>query len=204
MRIQFLLPLFWVLLVSSCQQQSNTADSTSATPSAPQPLTEEEKTQYQEKGQKIALSVFTALSGQLQQAMGEGGVPQAIEHCNLVASPLVDSLSKEYNATVRRTSLKIRNPKDAPTAEERQMLEQYQATHAAGGALKPKIIQQGENIAFYAPIGIQPLCLKCHGKIGENIADADYNTIKSLYPTDEAIGYQEGDLRGMWSISFVH
>jgi len=48
-----------------------------------------------------------------------------------------------------------------------------------------------------------PLCEKCHGKIGSTLKEADYASIKSLYPEDMAIGYKTGDLRGMWSISFL-
>lgn len=203
MRIKIITFFFLTTVIVACQQTDKQSDSqTDTTTVAQEPLTEEEKQQYKEQGQKIALSVFTELSGQLQQALQEGGVPQAIEHCNLVAMPLVDSLSKVYQADIKRTSLKVRNPEDAPTAEERDLLQNYAATKAEGGALEPVVLRQGKDIAFYAPIGIQPLCLKCHGTVGEDIAEADYETIKRLYPEDEAIGYQEGDLRGMWRITF--
>jgi hypothetical protein len=36
----------------------------------------------------------------------------------LAAYPLVDSLSQVHKTYIRRTSLKVRNPKDAPTESE--------------------------------------------------------------------------------------
>jgi len=166
-------------------------------------LTEEQKTAYLEQGKAIAAATFVELSGQLQSAMKEGGVPNAARYCNTVAYPLVDSLSDVHGADIRRTSLLIRNPKDAPTAREREQLEAFAAAKEAGEPLQPLVkAVNAQEIAFYAPISMQPLCLKCHGKLGETLAEADYAVIKEKYPTDEAIGYEAGDLRGMWSITF--
>lgn len=158
---------------------------------------------YFEKGQAIAAATFTALSGKLQSAMKEGGVPNAVEYCNLAAFPLVDSLSNVYKASIRRTSFKVRNPKDAPSQVEKGVLEEYEKTASTGGDLKP-IVKQMENgkVVFYAPIKVNAFCLKCHGKIGETLKEEDYSVIKKAYPEDEAIGYVDGDLRGMWSIKF--
>ena len=57
-------------------------------------------------------------------------------------------------------------------------------------------------LLFFSPITTQDLCLKCHGKLGETLAVADYAVIKDLYPADDAIGYASGELRGIWSIAF--
>jgi len=47
---------------------------------------------------------------------------------------------------------------------------------------------------------MQKKCLVCHGTIGKEMAAKTNATIKSFYPNDLAIGFQEGDLRGIWSI----
>ncbi len=169
---------------------------------APVELTEAEEQAYLERGKAMATQSFAVLSSQLQQALQKGGVEHAAAYCNTVAYPLVDSLSKANNAVIRRTSRKIRNPKDAPTELEAAMLGEYHARANAGAPLKPVVKPIDANtVAFYAPILMQALCLKCHGKLGETMAEEDYAIIKSLYPQDEAIGYAEGDLRGMWSIT---
>jgi len=46
------------------------------------------------------------------------------------------------------------------------------------------------------------LCRNCDGTIEEQSLIEDFDTKKSLYPSDMATNYQSGDLRGMWSITF--
>jgi len=160
--------------------------------------------QYKKQGMEIAMGTFKALSGQLKASLQEGGVPNAVRYCNTVAYPLVDSLSEVYGATIRRASDKVRNPKDEPTEREQAIIDAYHAQVEAGERPKPVVrqLESGE-IAFYAPIRMQELCLNCHGKLGESLKEEDYAVIKELYPEDEAIGYEAGDLRGIWSITFA-
>ncbi|MBK8705186.1 MAG: DUF3365 domain-containing protein [Saprospiraceae bacterium] len=121
----------------------------------------------------------------------------------MTALPLLDSLSKANNATIRRTSLKVRNTANAPTPWEKEILMQYEAQAQQNAALQPIVKALNDNeVAFAAPITVLPLCMKCHGKPGETMNTADHEAIKKTYPADQAIGYAEGDLRGMWSIVF--
>ncbi|HHM20938.1 MAG TPA: DUF3365 domain-containing protein [Bacteroidetes bacterium] len=158
---------------------------------------------YLEKGKKIAQATFAVLGGQLQAALKEGGVSKAVQYCNLAAYPLVDSLSRVHQADIRRTSLKVRNPKNAPTPEEKAILQQYEKTAKEGGPLKPVVKEENDHtIAFYAPIKVNAFCIQCHGVPGQTLKEEDYSVIKKLYPDDKAIGYSDGNLRGMWSIRF--
>ena len=166
-------------------------------------LSAEEQKVFIEKGQAIAAATFAELSGKLTAAIEEKGIAGAMEYCNLVALPLVDSLSQVHNATIRRTSLKVRNLKDEPQNWEQEILTDFEKKAQQGEALKPVIRQPDDRtVAFAAPIKVLPLCLKCHGTVGTDISDGDYQTIQALYPQDQAINYKEGDLRGMWSITF--
>jgi hypothetical protein len=187
--------LFLILLaLSACQNNASQEEAG---------LTDEQQQAYLEKGREMAGATFVALSSQLQAAMKEGGVSNAAQYCNVAAYPLVDSLSKVHEAVIRRTSTKVRNPKDAPDDQEKAILEAYAEKEAAGEELKPVVEQIDPNtIAFYAPIRVNEFCLQCHGKVGETLSEEDYTVIKELYPEDEAIGYSAGDLRGMWSIRF--
>lgn len=159
---------------------------------------------YMERGAAIAAASFTALSGRLMAAIKKGGVPEAVQYCNLAGLPLIDSLAQAHEVSIRRTSLKVRQSKDAPTPSEKKALEQYHAQFAAGEVLKPFVeTNSAGETAFYAPILVSEACLKCHGKLGETLKAEDYDLIKELYPDDEAIGYVAGDLRGIWSITFA-
>ena len=176
---------------------------TPSTSSEPVPLTESERSTYLEDGQKLATLTFQNLSGQLRSALEEKGVPGAVKYCQSVAGPLVDSLSQVYQTDIRRSSFKVRNPANRPTPHEKVALKVYQNEHLKGNPLEPRVVRlDSAAVAFYAPIMVQPLCLKCHGKLGESLKEADYAIIEDLYPEDKAIGYSAGDWRGMWSIVF--
>ena len=166
-------------------------------------LTSSEESKFLEKGKTIAAATFKELSGKLTSAIEEKGISGAIEYCNIAAMPLVDSLSKANNATIRRTSLRTRNPKNDPNNWERGVLADFEAKSQKGEELKPVVkLIDAQTVAFAAPIKMLPLCVKCHGEIGTGIAASDCITINKLYPEDEAFGFAEGQLRGMWSITF--
>lgn len=189
------------LLMTACQSSGEKAADEQAAPAPPE-WTATEQQAYLARGKEIAQATFAELSGELAAALETGGVAGAIRYCNLTAYPLVDSLSLVHQAVIRRTSLKVRNPADRPTPAEAEVLKEY---HQQQGELNPKVmVVDGETVAFFAPIRIQPLCLNCHGKVGENpgIDPADYAVIKEHYPADEATGYELDELRGMWSITF--
>ena len=69
---------------------------------------------------------------------------------------------------------------------------------------KPQTItNQDGSVNFYAPILLAaPVCLQCHGSAVKDIAPATMAAIKKLYPDDKATGFQLGDLRGLWRVTF--
>lgn len=154
------------------------------------------------RGNLIAEAAQASLLNQLKKHIKNGGVPAAIEYCQVQALPLTDSLSNQYGATLRRSSLNLRNPANAPQDLEKQLLEAYQYNHENNLPLEDNVQRLGqEAFLFTKPILIgSPLCLNCHGKAGEEIGAKALNLLDSLYPADKARGYAIGDLRGMWSI----
>jgi hypothetical protein len=167
------------------------------------PLTEAEKTQYLEDGKKVAVLAQSALSKQLLNSLDDYGVPYTLDFCKSVALPLLDTLSSSYKCTIRRTSLKVRNPQDAPTKAEKAMLEAFAKQDESDAEIEP-VVQalNAEEVAFYTPIRLQAACLGCHGQEGTDIHPTHVGLIKKLYPDDQATGYKLGDLRGMWSITY--
>ncbi len=193
-----LFSLFFTL--SACSPSNQEADAGDADEA---PLTGAERQQIIDAGKTIAQATFAELSSNLAVALSEGGVENAVQYCNLVAYPLVDSLSEVHDAIIRRTSLQVRNPRNQPSQAERVVLQAYHEQATQGDELTPRVERlDNQRIAFYAPIKIQPLCLQCHGKVGEDVQEPDYALIRELYPQDQATGYELGELRGMWSITF--
>ena len=191
-KLWFLAGSTFLLLLSAC-----------TTTQTPAELSEKEQKDYLQKGQMLAQQSFAALSARLMSAIETGGVPHAIQYCHTAALPLVDSLSKAYKANIRRTSLKVRNPQDTPLDWEKNILQSYQQELTAGKRPTPLVkVLDKKRIAFAAPIYMAQPCLKCHGKLGETLNEQHYAAVKKLYPADQAIGYVDGEWRGMWSITF--
>lgn len=156
---------------------------------------------YIGQGKDMAQATFQVLSTTLKQTMEAEGPEAAVAYCQLQAYPLTDSLSAQYQARIKRSALKLRNPANAPDSLERAMLLQYQQVLAEAGTPTPKAMPIGEDsVAFFAPIILQAQCEVCHGTPGESLATGLLSTIRESYPNDEAVGFAAGDLRGIWSI----
>jgi hypothetical protein len=53
----------------------------------------------------------------------------------------------------------------------------------------------GKEFHYAKPILMQAMCLACHGN-SEHISPEVKTKLSELYPTDKAINYQAGQLRG--------
>lgn len=114
-----------------------------------------------------------------------------------------DKITKEVNAKlpsyakVRRTALKVRNNSvNMPNATDEKVMKAYEAAIAAK-TFTPKdikVVEEGNVTRVYKPLITKPVCLKCHGsQLSPQISEA----LKSAYPADKAVGFKEGDLRGV-------
>ncbi len=182
-------------MISSCTKQKDKSE----------PTREEVINLVQTQGEKISLAAQQALGSQLQQAMAENGPVHAVQFCNAAAFMIIDTLKTELRATVKRASLRARNPKDKPTLTERAILEKYLVQLDNGTELKPFVeILDTKEVLFAKPILLNnPMCLNCHGKVGNQVQIETHNLIQELYPNDEAMNHELGDLRGIWSITFA-
>jgi Protein of unknown function (DUF3365) len=155
------------------------------------------------KGDKMAEISFQSLSGNLKAVMLAGGPENAIQFCNLNAQPLTDSLAKTFNVSIKRTSLKLRNADNKPDPLEAYMLDLYLQIEKMKKPMASKTLLTKHNeVRYFAPIVLQAQCLVCHGTVGKEVSDQTYAMIKEHYPNDEAVGFEEGKLRGIWSINF--
>lgn len=103
---------------------------------------------------------------------------------------------------IKQTSLKIRNPKNAPIKWEREALERFELPdYPKGVAIATLTTADGEEVYRYIkPIYITKACMKCHGE-KEAIREDIRKYLEAHYPDDVATGYKEGDLRGGISIT---
>lgn len=158
------------------------------------------------KASRAAAQQFGAtLKEALQQAVKTGGPVSGIEVCHGQAAQIADKLSTEREMLVGRTSLKVRNPNNAPDNWELAVLKQFDARKAQGEPVDKlefsAVIDddQGQKTFRYMKaIPTSSLCLSCHGDTIPPEVDAK---LKALYPDDKARGFKEGDLRGAFTLA---
>lgn len=143
------------------------------------------------------------LKGALETAIKDGGPTAAVEVCNEEAPQIADALSTETGWAVARTSLKHRNPANAPDDWERGVLQAFETRQADGEEAKGMTFTanvseaDGRQFRFMQAIPTAQVCLVCHGSaVPDDVASA----IDELYPGDLARGYEAGEIRGAFSL----
>lgn len=180
------LTLGLVLSVAGC------ADPETESSAAP---SEAEVQRVTETGKKAATALMQQLGGQLKGAIQNGGPVEAVEVCQVAALPLTAAAGAEFEGvSIRRTTLKPRNPANAPDALDRSVLERL-ASQAQDQA-EPIVEWTDEMARYYQPLYLQALCLNCHGDPASFSEDL-VNVLAKSYPEDQATGYEVGDLRGV-------
>ncbi len=164
----------------------------------------DERSAYLKSGGELTAAVFNLLSGELMTAMGEKGFEGALEYCNLNALSLTDSVAELHGARVARLAERYRNPENALVDSlDMEVYKKY--LQMSGDRLdeSSKIYRTADNsVLYYRPIVLQGQCVVCHGP-KSTIGEDHYESIKSIYPEDKAIGFKPGDLRGMWRVEWV-
>ena len=96
-----------------------------------------------------------------------------------------------------RTSHRLRNPDNDGPDWATTVLEQYLQ---AGAAFAPQtIVLDDGQTGYVEPIVTQPMCLACHGAELSPVVQAALDT---HYPADQATGFEVGDLRGVFWVSY--
>lgn len=162
--------------------------------------------QTRAQASRAAIKNFAqSLQGELQAAMKAGGPVNAIGVCQEKAPAIAASISDTQGWEVARTSLKPRNPDNAPDDWERGVLESFEERRAAGEDVAKmehfEIIESNgaQEFRYMKAIGIpaDAPCLHCHGT---EIAPDVSAKLQALYPDDRATGYGTGDIRGAFTV----
>ena len=156
------------------------------------------------EGPKIIAEVFAKLSGALGEAIGKSGPAGALSVCSEKAPQIAKEIAAANGVTLRRATHKPRNPKNAADEIEKAALAAFMAALAKKEAPTPQVITNADGSqTFFAPIVLgNPLCLQCHGTPEKDIVPETLAVIQKLYPEDQATGFELGDLRGLWRVTF--
>lgn len=161
-----------------------------------------EKDKYLELGNKISEETFQSLSTELMNTVNQGGFEAAIDYCNINAIPITTKLETTYGVKIKRVGTKIRNELNKPDEIEAEVIKMFQANIDNNKDTNPVVMKINNNYHYFNYIRTKAMCLNCHGTQGETMQESVYKKILEKYPNDQAIGYKEKDLRGVWHIIF--
>ncbi len=185
-----------LLILSSCSEYASIQH-----PSA------EEAENLKTIGSEASSMLLSNLQPALVNAFADGGAVNAISVCADTAQKLTRNISRRLGEGVQvsRTTFKTRNPENAPDSYEKAALEYYHNLIESGKSLPPEYMQkvvQGDSVFFkyYKPLKMGGLCLNCHGQ-SDQIDPQVMQAIEDHYPDDEAVGYEDGEFRGLVSIT---
>jgi len=157
-------------------------------------------TAVKQEGIKYIKMLGGALKTELQAQMkADKSGMGALSFCTSKANEITENVNKklpEY-AKVRRTSLKVRNDAEnsADSIDDKVMQEYSAAIKAKTFTEKEiKVLHDGDVTRVYKPLVAKAVCLKCHGT---DLSPEIKKSLEENYPHDKAIGFKEGDLRGV-------
>lgn len=152
------------------------------------------------KADEAARLLGGTLKARVQEAMGQGGPEGAVSACADEAQGVSAQVRGSTGARVGRASTKLRNPVNAGPDWVKSWLAAQSATAAEAQALS-EVVQTdtGAVARVIRPIAVEGVCLICHGDPAA-IPPGVQAVLAQRYPTDQATGYKEGDLRGaLWA-----
>lgn len=158
-----------------------------------------------EAGRRALAPLQAGLQSALQEGLAKGPA-EAVDACRIQAPAIALDAARAAAAggvpdvaavELGRTSHKLRNPANAPREWVRPLLATYLAQP---GERAPRAVDLGDGRWGYVqPIFVQPLCLTCHGN---SIAGPLKARISALYPEDRAVGFSDGEFRGLFWAEF--
>jgi rubrerythrin len=132
--------------------------------------------------------VFQQLLARLGKELKAGGPAGAIAVCRDVAPQITQEVGRARDVRIGRTSWKLRNPRNVgPPWTDLLLHDQPDAPRVATA--------RDGRLGVTLPIRVAGKCLMCHGP-AESIDPAVRLQLRENYPTDRAVGFREGDLRG--------
>lgn len=148
---------------------------------------------------RVTMTMVREVSG----ASTPEGAEKVLDVCHLKSLPTTGTIIKDEPRIVgfKRTSLKLRNPANAPDAAEQLALNRIQKNLEDG--IAPKTLLQQIDLPdgksewrVYKAIAVLQQCAACHGP-PENLSPELQARLKERYPDDKANRYGVGNWRGI-------
>jgi len=156
---------------------------------------------YRRYGQQLAMQTKTELGSNMKKSLKEGGPVPTVSFCKTRANPIASEMSERLGAAIKRVTDRPRNPGNAASDEEMEVIEQFREALASGEQPKSAVRETQEHMIGYYPVVTNGMCLQCHGVPGADIAPETLAAINAEYPEDRATGYGANELRGIFVVT---
>lgn len=146
-----------------------------------------------ERAQELRASEASAaiqyrMFGIIRMATAAGGAMPDLDCCADASAKALAEISGDKELAVGRTSYRLRNPKNAPPAWAKTLVD--------SGTDQDALFRHADGrIAALYPMRMQRSCLSCHGQSKDIPADVRSELAK-LYPQDEAVNFTYPGIRG--------
>lgn len=162
-----------------------------------------ENSEVRNIGERAINRLALTLVNEVAVAVSKGGAEKAIDVCHLKALPLTGEIVSGMPriTSVKRTSLRLRNPANAPDPADQLALKRVERDIEKG--VLPKVLVQEIDLPggksewrVYRPVGVMQQCVACHGP-PDSLSPGLQSRLKERYPQDQATGYAVGQWRGL-------
>ena len=150
-----------------------------------------------EQSRALVKSCGQSLQIDLKGALANGGPAHAIIVCKDRAPQIASLLSRTSGAKVSRTSLRYRNPANAPEPWQSGALRDFETQ--ADAPVEYFDVGKDGSARYLRAIPTGGVCLACHGA---TVADEVQGSLEADYPHDLAVGYALSDIRGAFSVTW--
>jgi hypothetical protein len=155
-----------------------------------------------EQSRALVKSFGQSLQAELKSGLADGGPAHAIAVCKDRAPQIASELSRTSGAKVSRTSLRYRNPANAPEPWQADVLRDFETQADSLTADVPlEYFDAGKDgsARYLRAIPTGGVCLACHGAA---VSDELQERLEADYPHDLAVGYAPDDIRGAFSVTW--
>jgi hypothetical protein len=158
-------------------------------------------------GERHIEHVGGSLIGEVNRVLAKNSPGTAVDilHLRNYTSPKA-APGQPVVTAVKRTSLRVRNPVNAPDEGDQLALDLIKDRMNEGLSPPDLLVQRVDRASrpvewrVYRPIGVATRCLTCHGD-KEQISLEVQAVLELRYPQDRATGYTSNQWRGLIRIS---
>ena len=172
-------------------------------------VTGSEANQIAQYGFKMIEQIGGLMIAEVNRELANREISEAVSVMHLKSLELPKPVAgKPTIKAIKRTSLLIRDPRNAPDAADTAALnkihEQLMADQTPDKMLVQKIERAGQPIEWrvYRPIAASQSCLACHGD-PKTFRPGVKAALDLLYPEDKAVEYGAKEWRGVIRVSLT-